>query len=65
MSLQKEGMDVDASTPIASTSSADVMKLIKDANHIILIQETEQWTIQGWPDKMAVFHKHDCRRCND
>jgi hypothetical protein len=58
-------MDVDASTFIPSTSSMDLMKLIDDTNRATAVPEMEQWTIRGWPKGMAMFHKNNCRCCND
>src|SRR3981189_3207855 len=57
-------MDVDPSTSKPSTSS-DLMKLIDDANRVTAVPETEQWTIRGWPKGLAMFHKNDCRCCNE
>jgi hypothetical protein len=57
-------MDVDLSTSNPSTSS-DLMTLIDDANRVTAVPETEQWTVRGWPNGMAMFHKDDCRCCND
>jgi hypothetical protein len=37
----------------------DVMKLIDDANRTATVQEVEQWTVIGWPNGMAIFHRHD------
>jgi hypothetical protein len=65
MSSHKEAMDVDASTSMPSTSSMDLMKLIDGANRATTVPETEQWTIRGWPKGMAMFHKNNCRCCND
>jgi hypothetical protein len=65
MSPQKEAMDIDPLMSIPSTSSIDVMKLIDNKNHITTVQETEQWTVRGWLTGIAIFHKHDCRCCND
>jgi len=57
-------MDVDPATSKPSASS-DLMKLIDDANRVTTVPETEQWTIRGWPKGLAMFHKNDCRCCND
>jgi hypothetical protein len=56
-------MDIDPSTSNPSTSS-NLMKVIDDANCATAVPETEQWTVQGWPHGMAMFHKDDCRCCN-
>jgi hypothetical protein len=64
MSSRKEAMDVDPSTSNPSTSS-DLMKLIDDANRVTTVPETEQWTVRGWPNGMAIFHKENCRCCNE
>jgi hypothetical protein len=58
-------MDINTLTPIPSTSSTDLMKLIDDANRATTGPETEQWTVRGWPNGMAMFHKNNCRCCND
>jgi hypothetical protein len=57
-------MDVHLLTSNPSTSS-DLMKLIDDANCITAVPEMEQWTVRGWPNRMAMFHKDNCRCCND
>jgi hypothetical protein len=31
----------------------------------ILLYKVEQWTVRGWPNGIAIFHKHGCRCCND
>jgi hypothetical protein len=41
------------------------MKLIDDANRVTTVPEAEQWTIRGWPKGLAMFHKNDCRCCNE
>jgi hypothetical protein len=64
MSTQKEAMDVDLSMSNPSTSSG-LMKLIDDTNHVTIVPETEQWTVRGWPNGMAMFHKNNCRCCNN
>jgi hypothetical protein len=58
-------MDVDVLTPIPSTSSTDLMKLIDDANCATAVPEKEQWSVRGWPHGMAMFHKNNCQCCND
>jgi hypothetical protein len=58
-------MDVDLTTTNPSNSSMDLMKMIDDANRATTGPETEQWTIRGWPKGLAIFHKTNCRCCND
>jgi hypothetical protein len=41
------------------------MKLTDDANRITTVPEAEQWTIRGWPKGLAMFHKDNCRCCNE
>jgi hypothetical protein len=65
MSSRKEAMDVDALTSTPSNSSMDLMKMIDDANCTTAVPETEQWTIRGWPKCLAMFHKNNCRCCNE
>jgi hypothetical protein len=43
----------------------DLMKMIDDTNCTTTGPETEQWTIRGWPKGLAMFHKNNCRCCND
>jgi hypothetical protein len=57
-------MDVDAATPMPSNSSTDLMKLIDNTNRVAAVPETEQWTVGGWPNGMAMFHKDNCSCCN-
>jgi hypothetical protein len=47
------------------STSSDLMKLIDDANRVTTVPEAEQWTIRGWPKGLAMFHKNDCRCCNE
>jgi hypothetical protein len=65
MSSRKDAMEIDMSTPITSTSSKDLMRLIDDTNRATTVPETEQWTIRGWPKGMAMFHKNNCQCCNN
>jgi hypothetical protein len=58
-------MDVDVSMSIPSPSSMDLMKLIDDVNRAIAVPDMEQWTIRGWLKCRAMFHKNNCRCCND
>jgi hypothetical protein len=43
----------------------ELMKMIDDVNCATTVPETEQWTIRGWPKGLAMFHKNNCRCCND
>jgi hypothetical protein len=42
----------------------NMMKLI-EANRAATIPASEQWTVRGWPNGMAVFHRDNCRCCNN
>jgi hypothetical protein len=43
----------------------DLMKLIDDTNRATAVLDLEQWTVRGWPNSMAMFHKYNCRCCNE
>jgi hypothetical protein len=58
-------MDVDLTSTNPSNSSMDMMKMIDDANRTTTVLETEQWTIRGWPKGLGIFHKNNCRCCNN
>jgi TT viral ORF2-like len=53
------------STSIPSTSSMDLMRLIDDTNCAAAVLETELWTVRGWLNGIAMFHKNNCRCCNN
>jgi hypothetical protein len=43
----------------------NVMKLIDEANCATTFLDLEQWTVRKCPNGMAIFHKDNCRCCND
>jgi hypothetical protein len=65
MSSRKEAMDVNPTMSRPSNSSMDLMKMIDDANRATAVPETEKWTIRGWPKGLEMFHKNNCRCCNE
>jgi hypothetical protein len=43
----------------------NLMKLIDDTNRATTVPDSEQWTIRGWPNRIAIFHRDNCQCCNE